>query len=195
LCGIADPSPAANAVAQTSGAALYPSINALIERERPDGVIVATPNKLHVENGVDCVRHGVAVLVEKPIADSVAEAMQLVDAAERARVPLLVGHHRRHSSFIECARKVVSEGALGRLVAVTGAALFYKPDGYFDEAPWRREPGGGPILINMIHEVDDLRALCGEIVAVQAMASNATRAHVVEDTVAVTLQFANDALG
>jgi predicted dehydrogenase len=73
--------------------------------------------------------------------------------------------------------------------------MFYKPDGYFDEAPWRRQPGGGPILINMIHEIGNLRALCGEIVAVQAFASSATRGFPVEDTVAINMRFANGALG
>jgi predicted dehydrogenase len=79
-------------------------------------------------------------------------------------------------------------GVLGSIVGVIGSAVFYKPDfdGYF-EGPyaWRREPGGGPILINMIHDVGNLRAMVGEVVAVQAMASNATRKFAVEDTVAI----------
>ncbi|MEO8303790.1 MAG: Gfo/Idh/MocA family oxidoreductase, partial [Betaproteobacteria bacterium] len=161
----------------------------------PDGIIVATPNRLHVPNGLVCARHRVPMLIEKPIADTVEDALRLCDAADEAGVPLLVGHHRRHSPLIVRAREVIEGGMLGRLVAVMGAALYHKPDAYFDEAPWRGQPGGGPILINMIHEVDDLRALCGEIVAVQATASNVLRGNSVEDTVAITLRFANGALG
>jgi predicted dehydrogenase len=73
--------------------------------------------------------------------------------------------------------------------------MFYKPDTYFDEAPWRREPGAGPILINLIHEIGNLRSLCGEISAVQAISSSATRGFAVEDTVAITLAFTNGAMG
>ncbi len=93
------------------------------------------------------------------------------------------------------ARAVVASGVLGRLVAVTGSAMFFKPDHYYADAPWRREPGGGPILLNMIHEVHNLRMLCGEIVAVQAFSSHATRGFAVEDTVSINLRFANGALG
>jgi predicted dehydrogenase len=76
-----------------------------------------------------------------------------------------------------------------------GSATFLKPDHYFADAPWRRELGAGPILLNMIHEVHNLRMLCGEIVAVQAFTSHATRGFPVEDTVAISLRFANGALG
>ena len=80
-------------------------------------------------------------------------------------------------------------------VAVMGSAAFLKPDHYYEDAPWRKQPGGGPILLNMIHEVHNLRILCGDIVAVQAFASNAVRGFPVEDTVAINLRFANGALG
>jgi len=73
--------------------------------------------------------------------------------------------------------------------------MFYKPDSYFDAASWRQEPGGGPILINMVHEIGNLRALCGDITGVFAFASHATRGFPVEDTVAIGLRFANAALG
>lgn len=195
LCAIVDPAPAAREFALTCGAPLYATLDALFAHERPDGVIVATPNRLHVPNGLDCVRHRVPALIEKPIADSVEEAMELVDAAEKAGVPLLVGHHRRYSAFMARTRELLDLGILGKLVAVQGSALFHKPDRYFEEGPWRREAGGGPIMINMIHEVDDLRALCGEIASVQAIASNATRGFAVEDTVAIVLRFVNGALG
>lgn len=195
LSAIADPSPGADELVRKLGAPIYPNLTDLFAAERPDGVIVATPNSLHVHNGLECLEHGVPALVEKPISDSVEEAERLVEAAETADVPLLVGHHRRHSPILAKARETVEGGALGPIVAVMGSAMFYKPDHYFDEAPWRREVGGGPILINMIHEVDGLRSLCGEIVAVQAFSSSATRGFSVEDTVAINLRFANGALG
>jgi predicted dehydrogenase len=93
------------------------------------------------------------------------------------------------------AKQIIDQGLLGQLVAIMGSAVFFKPDHYFSEAPWRHALGGGPILINMIHEVHNLRLLCGEIVAVQAFSSNATRGFAVEDTVAINLRFASGALG
>ena len=195
LAGIVDPAPGAAEIARAAGVPRYETLKAMFAAQRPDGVIVATPNQLHVQNGLDCIEAGVPALIEKPVADSVGDGIRLCDAAERAGARILVGHHRVHSPLLATACAIVQQGTLGRLVAVTGSAMFYKPDGYFDEAPWRRQPGGGPILINMIHEIGNLRALCGEIVAVQAFASNATRGFPVEDTVAINLRFANGALG
>lgn len=197
IAGIADPGPKAAEVASRFGVPLYASLRECLAA-KPDGVVIATPNPLHVEQGIECVEARVPMLVEKPIAHTLDAGERLVRAAEAAGVAILVGHMRRHSPIMDEAIRVVREGSLGKLVAVTGSAVFCKPavDGYFDPPnDWRRRPGGGPILINMIHEVDALRSLMGEVVAVQAQASNATRGFEVEDTVAITLRFASGALG
>jgi predicted dehydrogenase len=195
LSAIIDPSHGAVAVATSEGVPLYPSLNAFLEKEVPDGIILATPNELHVSQTLECIEAGIPVLLEKPIATTVKEAMTLVKKVEATGAKVLIGHHRSHSPIIAKAKQVVESGKLGKLVAVVGSATFMKPQQYFDEAPWRREKGGGPILINMIHEVHNLRMLCGEIVAVQAFKSNATRGFPVEDTVAMNLRFSNGMLG
>ncbi len=195
LCALVDPSPAAVAVAAKAGVALYQSLEEMLAKDHPDGVVVATPNQLHVPHAMLCLDAGLPTLLEKPIAATVAEAESLVEAVERSGVRLLVGHHRAHSSIMAKALEVVQSGTLGRLVSVMGSAQFFKPDEYFVDGPWRREIGGGPVLLNMIHEVHNLRMLCGDIVAVQAFSSNAVRGFAVEDTVAINLRFANGALG
>lgn len=195
LCAIVDPAPGAVAIAEKAGVPLYRTLGELFAADRPDGVVLATPNQLHVEHARICMAAGVPMLLEKPIAPTVAEAQALVDEADRSGVKVLIGHHRAHSPIMARAKALIDEGRLGRLVAVMGSAVFFKPDSYYADAPWRREPGGGPILLNMIHEVHNLRMLCGDIVAVQAFASHATRGFPVEDTVAINLRFASGALG
>jgi len=195
LSAIVDPSPGAAVVAAQSGVPLYASIDELLARDRPDGLVLATPNALHVPQALQCIDAQLPILLEKPIATTVAEGQTLVDTVERTGAKVLIGHHRAHSPIMAKAKQVVESGQLGRLVTVMGSATFLKPNHYFDEGPWRREIGGGPILINMIHEVHNLRMLCGDIVAVQAFASNGTRGFTVEDTVAINLRFANGVLG
>ncbi|MDB5928331.1 MAG: oxidoreductase-like protein [Polaromonas sp.] len=195
LSAIVDPSPAAAGLASKAGVPLYASIDELLARERPDGLILATPNALHVPQALQCIEAGLPILLEKPIATTVAEGQRLVDLVQHTGARVLIGHHRAHSPIMVKAREVVDSGKLGRLVAVMGSATFFKPDSYFLDAPWRREAGGGPVLLNMIHEVHNLRMLCGEVHAVQAFSSNVTRGFAVEDTVAINLRFANGMLG
>ena len=146
----------------------------MLDEVTPEGVIIATPNDLHVPLSLTCVERGIPVLVEKPVADTVEAARSLAKASESAGVPVLVGHHRRHSPIIRKARKIVQSGALGELVALSALFLVHKPDGYF-QAAWRRRAGGGPVLINLIHDMDSLRFLAGEITSVQAVTSNRQR--------------------
>ena len=195
LTAVVDPSPVAQELAAKAGVPCYASLAELFANDRPDGVVLATPNALHVAQALECMQAGVPCLLEKPIAPTVAEAQSLVDQVEATGATVLIGHHRAHSPIMAQAKAVVQSGELGRLVAVMGSATFFKPDQYYADGPWRREVGGGPILINMIHEVHNLRMLCGDIVAVQAFASNAIRGFAVEDTVSINLRFANGVLG
>ncbi|MDB5894337.1 MAG: hypothetical protein JWQ88_1868, partial [Rhodoferax sp.] len=104
------------------------------------------------------------------------------------------GHHRRHSPDIREARRAIAAGELGDVTAINGMWMVKKHDSYFD-AEWRRKPGGGPMLINLIHDIDCLRHLCGEIDSVQAIASSQARGFEVEDTAAIIMRFQSGALG
>jgi predicted dehydrogenase len=194
LAAIADPSPAAKALAEANDAPWYADHRALLQCERPDGLIIASPNALHLSMALDCVAEVVPALIEKPVTDTVASAQRLCTAVRRSGVAMLVGHHRRHNPVVRAARETVMGGKLGQLTAVAGLWLLKKPDDYF-EVGWRRERGGGPLLINLIHDIDNLRFICGDIVEVQALTSNKARGFTVEDTAALLFRFSNGALG
>ena len=195
LSAFVDPAAHGQMLAREFGVPCHASLDELLARDKPDALIIATPNDVHVPQALQALAQGLPVLLEKPVSTTVAQGQLLLDAVQAKGARVLVGHHRAHSPIMAKARAVIESGQLGRLVTVMGSATFLKPDHYFDDGPWRREPGGGPILINMIHEVHNLRILCGEIVAVQAIASHAVRGFAVEDTVAITLQFASGMLG
>jgi predicted dehydrogenase len=194
LVGIADPAPGGATLAKELGVAHFADYRAMLDTVKPDGAIVAVPNKLHVDAGLACVERGIVSLVEKPLADTLEGAKRLAAASETAGIAMLTGHHRRHSPDIREARRVVRSGAIGALTVVNGMWLADKPGAYFD-ATWRRESGGGPILINLIHDIDCLRFICGEIESVRAVVSNAARGFAIEDTAAVVLTFENGAIG
>lgn len=194
LSAIVDPSPAGRALAGRLGTTWFESLEKLLAESPPDGLVVATPNQIHVPNGLLAVAERVPVLMEKPIADDVADGSRLVQAAEAAGVPLLVGHHRRYNPMIRKAKEIIDSGRLGRVIAVHGHFWLTKPDEYYDVA-WRRQKGGGPVFLNLIHDVDLFRYLLGEITSVQAAESNAVRGNAVEETAVILLRFASGVLG
>jgi predicted dehydrogenase len=182
-------------VANAHNVPMYTSIEHCLHTGGVDGVIISSPNEFHFSQASICIQSGIPVLIEKPITVNSEEATALVSLAKKCSAKVLVGHHRVYSPLLKTARHVISSGMLGRIVSVIGSAQFFKPMQYFKDGPWRAQPGGGPLLINMIHEVGNLRALIGEITAVQAIASSRIRNFAVEDTVAINLMFNNGALG
>jgi predicted dehydrogenase len=194
LIAIADPTPAAAELAKTFGVPYFPDYREMLLGVRPKGVVVATPNATHAQITVECLAQGAAVLVEKPIADTLDDAQRICDASRNAGLPVLVGHQRRHNPIMRKARAIVASGALGRPVSATVLCTWLKPHDYFNTT-WRQKRGGGPILINLIHDIDLMRHLYGEIDSAQAVASNQVRHFEVEDTAALVLRFRNGALG
>jgi predicted dehydrogenase len=188
-------SEASTAFAADLGVPFFTDINEALEAERVDAAIISSPNACHYTQAMACIRKQIPTLIEKPITPDIQEAKSIVDSAERADVPVLVGDHRMYNPLLEQARQFLGSPMFGKLVAVQGAALFYKPAHYFREGPWRAHAGGGPILINLIHEVGVMRYLCGAIESVFAVDSRNSRGFEVEDTVALTFVFANGALG
>ncbi|QYK41369.1 MAG: Gfo/Idh/MocA family oxidoreductase [Paracoccaceae bacterium] len=190
---VIDPAPALREVAEAMGLPWFPSLSDL-----PHGVaagaILATPNQLHVSGALDALSMGLPVLVEKPLATDVEGAGRIVDAGRAAGLPVLTGHHRRHNPLIAEAKSLIDSGGIGAIVSVHGMFWLEKPASYFAN-DWRRRPGAGPVLLNCIHDIDLLRHLAGEIVAVQSVVTRAIRGHAVEDAAAVVIEFASGAIG
>ena len=196
LVGIVDIAPQFAQQAKHLGVPWTADLETMLESCRPDGVVVALPNQFHFAAGMMLVRQGLPMLMEKPVCGLLEEATQFADAAEQAGVAVLVGHHRRHSPLIQRAKEIIASGRLGRMTAVHGFCWFLKPKDYFEgNGAWRTQPGAGVVLINLIHVIDDMRNLCGEIASVQATAANAARGFPVEDTVGIILTFRNGAIG
>ena len=84
LAAVVDPTPEGEAIARKHGARWFASLSEMLAADKPDGVIIATPNQIHVANGLEAIAAVVPALVEKPIADDIASAGHLVEAAEAA---------------------------------------------------------------------------------------------------------------
>ena len=195
IVALADPLDSAAVIAERHGARFYRDHRELLARETIDGAIVATPNESHATVGIACAEHRLPVLMEKPIADTLESGRALVAAAAAHGAPLAIGHHRRFDPAIEIAREAIEDGRIGRLAGVECLWSMRKHDAYFD-ADWRRSrSGGGLALINLVHDVDVLRHLCGEVDRVYAEGGTRMRGHEAEDTLAATLRFRNGAIG
>jgi predicted dehydrogenase len=194
LVGIADVNVDA-VTAEYPKTRVFADYRKLLDEARPQAVIIASPNQLHAETGIECARRGVHILIEKPVTDTIETAATLIAEVRKGGIKSLVGHHRRHHLQVKTLKAVLGEGRIGDVVGVSAIWATHKLAEYFKVAPWRAEAGGGPILINLIHEIDFLRFTIGEIAAVEAVASNRQRGFAVEDTAAALIEFDNGALG
>ena len=113
LAGVADPSDEGRRLAQSVNVPWFADYDAMLSNVKPRGVVIATPNATHAKIAVQCLQRGAAVLVEKPIADTLDDAKRICDAARAAKLPAIVGHQRRQNPIMQRAKRMVAAGKLG----------------------------------------------------------------------------------
>ncbi len=179
--------------ARKYGASFYTNYQEMFNKEDIDGAVLALPNNLHAPVTEECARRGIHVLLEKPIAGNIEDADRIIKASNEYGIKLLVGHHRRFSIYIQKLRNIVKSGEIGEFVCANVMWNALKNDEYYQEK-WRTVEGGGPLNINTIHDIDDLRYIVGEISSVYAEVSNKTRSFEVEDTASIVIRFKDGGL-
>ena len=195
LVGVCDSDSGKRDVGDKYGVPFFSNIKTLIEKTHPEGAVIATPSAHHAEAVRICSRYGVHVLIEKPMSNTPSSAQEIVDLSKNTQIKVLVGHHRRYNSLVKTTRDIISSGEIGKLAAVSMLRTLMKPPDYFN-VTWRTlRPDGGPVMINLVHELDSLRYLCGEITQVFAHLSSTTRGFEVEDSASISLNFNSGAVG
>ncbi len=188
---------AAAAFAAARGAAAVSSLDALLARADVDVVCVCVPSGLHAEIGMRAARAGKHLVVEKPIDVTLAAADRLIAAARAGGVALtVISQHRFDPGLIELKR-LLDQGALGRLVLGEASTKWYRTQAYYDSAGWRGTWAldGGSLMNQGVHYVDLLRWCMGPVREVTAVC--ATLAHQIEaeDTALAIIRFASGAVG
>ena len=194
LVAIADPSPAAVRIGAAQNIPIYPDAGAMLAQGGLDAVIIATPTERHHQDMMMALEARQTVLVEKPITATLAEADEVTRFAEQQGCHVLVGHQRRYYPCAAEAREIIAKGRIGKLMGVTGQWTTRKDDDYYSAA-WRRDVKAGPILTNLIHEIDLLRFICGDIATVSAEVTHHDQEFDKEDAVAISMKFVNSAVG
>ena len=147
-----------------------------------DAVSVSLPNELHAEAAIECLRNGIDVLVEKPMALSLADARKMIDIAKQENRILMVGHVERFNPAVQFIHKYVADDRLGELYYLSSRRLgFYPPR-------FAGSEGFGVSLDLAIHDIDVMRFIVDHPAKV-IHRDRLTKRSAREDYVCVTLQF------
>ncbi len=167
---------------------------------RPDAVIVSNPTSLHLEVAIPAAEAGCHLLLEKPITHSLEGTDELQAALRRGGGKVLVGFQFRFHPGLQCLRRLLAEGAIGRPLSARAHWGEYLPDWH----PWedyrqgysaRRDLGGG-VVLTLSHPLDYLVWLLGNVARLWAFTGKLGDLDLqVEDTAEIGLRFASGALG
>jgi phthalate 4,5-cis-dihydrodiol dehydrogenase len=194
LVAAADPRPEAQArFADEFGGNAYASVEELLGDARVEAIYIASPHQFHAAQAIAAAQAGKHVLVEKPMALSLAEAQAMVAAARAATVKLLVGHTHSFDAPINATRAIIESGEFGAVKLIT--ALNFTD---FLYRPRRAEEldtsqGGGAIFNQALHQIDIVRLLArGLVESVTAQTGNWDIARPTEGAYSAWLRFPGD---
>lgn len=170
----------------------------LIEALRPDVVHICTPHDQHAWVAADCLERGVNVIVEKPLAHTLAEGRKLVEAASAGRAKIAVCFQNRYNATAQAMHALLSSGELGTVAGASATVMWQRSAEYYQDRPWRGTwaGGGGGLMMNQaIHTVDLLQWLVGDVASVSGRASTRFLAGAieVEDTAEFVAEHVNGA--
>lgn len=172
----------------------------LLEMPEIDAVSVCTPNALHAPMTIDALHAGKHVLVEKPMAITIAEADAMVDAANRAGKFLMVEQAARFDPVSEVAKEILDSGRLGRVLVIKAALCHGGPEHWSPTGKWffnKAEAGFGTMADLGIHKADLIRWLTGKEASEVAgfMGTLEKSFSEVEDNAVAVMKFTDGTLG
>jgi UDP-N-acetyl-2-amino-2-deoxyglucuronate dehydrogenase len=187
------------AAAERYGVPGFAGHREMIDAVRPDVVHVTTPHHQHVAVAIDALDAGVPVLLEKPVAHTIAEADRLIAVARRRpEVKVGICLQNRYNTATRAADELLRSGELGPVRGGSATLLWHRDAAYYEARPWRgrvRDSGGGVLINQAIHTLDLMEWLLGDVVSVRGHAGRYALDGVVdvEDTADLLLEHENGA--
>lgn len=201
LVAVADPEPRSLAQVREAGHRFqreYADYHEMLRYERLDAVSVCTPNKFHMDAAVSAIERGVEVLLEKPIAISMAEGRAIVAAARKHKVRVMVGFTHRFNEHCAAVKRELEKGAIGDLYMARIRFAHGGPFPGWAKTDWFYNPdvaGGGAMLDMGIHAFDLIQWFIRPITAVQAKTATLRKKIKVDDNAVILCEFGKDCLG
>lgn len=128
----------------------------LLDEVKPELVSIATESGVHAEIALACIDRGIHVIIEKPMAMSMADADEIIRRSEEKHVKVSVCHQNRFNVAVQKTRAALEAGRFGRLSHGSIHVRWNRDRNYYDQAPWRGtwEQDGGCLMNQCIHGID-----------------------------------------
>jgi UDP-N-acetyl-2-amino-2-deoxyglucuronate dehydrogenase len=193
------PSAALDAFGARYGVRVFHEVGEMVKQVGVQALCVCTSHPQHAEPTIAAANAGVHVLVEKPLATSLAECDRMLAAARSARVVLSVVSQRRFYPPCLRIRHALDSGKLGKPVLASAVMLGWRDEAYYRSDPWRgkwKEEGGGVLVNQAPHQLDLFLWYMGEIEQVSGYWANLNHPYIeVEDTAVASVRFKSGGLG